>query len=189
MALWRVFVAGAVLAVVVTAHATVVVQPELAILARGADAVVHAVVERTGTQMGFNASTAPWSVAELRVLSWLSGHKGERLWIRDPGAIWRNGGRPLVGAAVYTPGEEVVVFLRRDAGRYFRTHNLGAGKLVVRREGPHAMVMQDLRELSVLVPPPPGEAAPSTIAQGERRVLAPLHDVLAQLQLLLGVTP
>ena len=157
-------------------------------MAREADAVVHAVVERTGTQMGYNASTSPWSVAELRVLQWLAGGEGERLWIRDPGAVWANGGRPLLGSAVYTPGEEVIVFLRRDVGRYFRTHNLAAGKLVVRREGREAMVTQDLREVSVLVAPPKGaltERDRSAIAKGQQRALAPLQDVLAHLQLAL----
>jgi hypothetical protein len=163
------------------AHATLIAQVDLARLARDADAVVHGVVERTGTQMAYNASTSPWSVTQLRVLQWLSRGEGERLWIRDPGAVWANGGRPLSGAAVYTPGEEVIVFLRRDVGRYFRTHNLAAGKLVVRREGREAMVMQDLREVSILVAPPN-----STIAKGEQTTLAPLHDVLAQLQFLLG---
>ena len=85
------------------ARATVIAQVDLATMAREADAVVHAVVERTGTQMGYNASTSPWSVAELRVLQWLSGGEGERLWIRDPGAVWANRGRPLLGAAVYAP--------------------------------------------------------------------------------------
>ncbi len=153
-------------------------------MAREADAVVHARVERTGTQMGYNASTSPWSVAELRVLQWLSGGEGERLWIRDPGAVWSNGGRPLLGAAVYTPGEEVIVFLRRDVGRYFRTHNLAVGKLLVRREGRGAMVMQDLREVSVVAPPNGALARRdrSAIAKGEQRALAPLQNVLAELQ-------
>jgi hypothetical protein len=95
--------AAAVVLVVVasTARATIIVEPELATMAREADAVVHAVVERTGTQMDYNASTSPWSVAELRVLTWLSSGDGERVWIRDPGAVWANGGRPLQGAAVF----------------------------------------------------------------------------------------
>jgi hypothetical protein len=174
--------AAAVLVVVAnTARATVIVEPELATMAREADAVVHAVVERTGTQMAYNASTSPWSVAEPRVLTWLSPGEGERLWIRDPGAVWVDGGRPLQGAAVHTPGEEVIVFLRRDIGRYYRTRNLAAGKLGVRRDR-SAMVMQDLRELSIIGT----ERASGMIANGELRVLAPLHDVLGQLQFLLG---
>ena len=76
------------------ARATVIAHVELATMAREADAVVHAVVERTGTQMGYNASTSPWSVAELRVLQWLSGGEGERLWIRDPGAVCATAGKP-----------------------------------------------------------------------------------------------
>jgi hypothetical protein len=99
--------------------------------------------ERTGTHMAYNASTSPWSVVELRVFRWLTAGEGERLWIPDPGAVWGNGGRPLLGAAVYTPGEEVIVFLRRDVGRYFRTDNLAAGKLEVRRDSREAMVVQD----------------------------------------------
>jgi hypothetical protein len=178
-------------AAVSTARATVLVQPDLAALARGADAVVHAVVERTGTQMAYNASPAPYSVTQLRVLRWLSRGQGERVWIRDPGAVWRNGGRTVVGAAAYARGEEVIVFLQKDAGKYFRTYDLAAGKLVVRRDGAEPVVEQDLREVSVLVATPRrGAVAESTdssaIASGERTVLASLSDVLAQLQGLLG---
>ena len=182
--------AAALAMTVGSARATIIVHMDLAMMARGTDAVVHAVVERTGTQMAYNASTAPWTVAELRVLQWLSGGEGERLWIRDPGAVWANGGRPVVGAAVYTPGEEVIVFLRRDVGRYFRTHNLAAGKLVVRREGRQAVVEQDLREVSVLDAPRQSALAErdrsTGITPGQRKALAPLGDVLAQLQVLLG---
>jgi len=182
--------AGAVLAIAVgSARATIIAQTDLAALARGADAVVHAVVERTGTQMAYNASTAPLSVAELRVLSWFSGGEGKRLWIRDRGAVWTNGGRALMGSAVYKPGEEVIVFLRKDVGGYFRTYNLAAGKLIVRRDGEQPMVEQDLQAVSVLSAPRQGALAEpgcSVIAPGERSVLAPLSDVLSQLRGLLG---
>jgi hypothetical protein len=60
--------------------------------------------------MAYNASVAPFSVAQLRVLRWLAGGAAERIWIRDPGAVWANGGRPVLGAAVYSSGEEVIVF-------------------------------------------------------------------------------
>lgn len=192
----RIGLSGVALALVVaaavsTARATVLVQPDLATMARGADAVVHAVVERTGTQMAFNASPAPYSVTELRVLRWISRGQGERVWIRDPGAVWRNGGRTVVGAAAYARGEEVIVFLRKDAGKYFRTYDLAAGKLVVRRDGEEPVVEQDLRDVSVLLATPrqgtlAEPAGSSAIASGERAVLASLRDVLAQLQGLLG---
>jgi hypothetical protein len=140
--------------------------------------------------MGYNASTAAWSVTQLRVLRWLSGGQGERLWIRDPGAVWLNGGRPVEGAAVYERGEEVLVFLRRDAGRYFRTYNLAAGKLIVRRDGEdEPMVEQDLQPVSVLVAPsrqPLVGPAGSAIVAGERQKLAALRHVLAQLQAAIG---
>jgi hypothetical protein len=188
--------AALVAAAVSTARATVLVQPDLAAMARGADAVVHAVVERTGTQMAYNASHAPYSVTELRVRRWLSRGEGERVWIRDPGAVWRNGGRTVVGAAAYARGEEVIVFLRKDAGKYFRTYDLAAGKLVVRRDGEEPVVEQDLREVSVLVDTegrgPLAEStnssphSSSAFASGERTVLASLRDVLAQLDALLG---
>jgi hypothetical protein len=186
---------AAVLAVAIRpARATTIAETDLAALARGADAVVHAVVERTGTQMAYNASVAPFSVAQLRVLRWLAGGAAERIWIRDPGAVWANGGRPVIGAAVYSPGEEVIVFLRKDAGGYFRTHNLAAGKLLVRRDGAQPVVEQNLEEVSVLVESKqkalaePASSA-SAIARGQRKVLAPLSDVLSQLQVLLGASP
>lgn len=182
---------AALVALVSTARATILVQPDLAAMARGADAVVHAVVERTGTQMAYNASPLPYSVTQLRVLRWLSRGNGERVWIRDPGAVWRNGGRTVVGAAAYARGEEVIVFLRKDAGKYFRTYDLAAGKLVVRRDGEEPVVEQDLRAVSVLVATPrTGPLAEpsdnSAITSGERTVLASLRDVLAQLHGLLG---
>jgi hypothetical protein len=171
------------------AHATTLAEADLAAMVCGADAVVHAVVERTGTQMAYNASTAPWSVAQLRVRRWLAGGAGERIWIRDPGAVWANGGRPVIGGAVYSPGEEVIVFLRKDVGGYFRTHNLAGGKLLVRRDGEQPVVEQNLEDVSVLVAAQLtalAEPAPSAVAQGQRSVLAPLAEVLSQLEVLLG---
>lgn len=165
-------------------HATTLAHADLASMARDADAVVHAIVERAGTQMAYNASTSSWSVAELRVLRWLSVGQAERIWIRDPGAVWKNGGLSVAGAARYKLGEEVIVFLREDAGKYFRTHNLAAGKLTVRRAGPDtmpdAMVEQDLRQVSVIA------AGDGTIATGERHRLGPLRGVLTRLEHLLG---
>jgi hypothetical protein len=115
------------------AHATLIAQVDLATLARDADAVVHAVVERTGTQMAYNASTSPWSVAQLRVLQWPSSGEGERLWIRDPGAVWANRGRPLLGAAVYTAAWNVrmATSLGRPCRVYFER---AIGQLTQRRE-------------------------------------------------------
>ena len=76
-ATWCLLAGAAVLAMAGgSARATIIAQTDLPATARGADAVVHAVVERTGTQMGYNASTAPWSVTQLRVLRWLSGGQG-----------------------------------------------------------------------------------------------------------------
>jgi hypothetical protein len=57
-------------------------------------------------------------------------------------------------------------------------------KLEVRRDSRGAMVVQDLREISVLVAAPQGG-----IAQGQPRELAPLHDMIAQLEYLLGARP
>ncbi|MDH5675660.1 MAG: hypothetical protein OEZ06_26285 [Myxococcales bacterium] len=181
---------AAVFALSVTpTHATTIARTDLAALARDADAVIDAVVERTGTQMAYNASTFPWSLAQLRVLRWLAGGEGDRVWVRDPGAVWSNGGRPLSGSAVYSPGEEVVVFLGKDVGPYYRTHQLGAGKLVVRRDGEQAVVEQDLQDVSVLVArqaPALAEPPFDAIVPGQRRVVGPLLDVLQALQTLLG---
>src|SRR5690348_13845724 len=96
-------------AAITPARATTLAQTDLATMAREAEAVVHGLVERTGTQMAYNASAAPWSVAQLRVLRCWKRCGAERVWIRDPGAVWVNGGRPVIGAAIYNPGEEVLV--------------------------------------------------------------------------------
>lgn len=167
--------AVAVLAVaLMPARATTNIEADLTTMARDADAVMHAVVERSGTQMAYNASAAPWSVAELRVLHWWKGSGGRRIWVRDPGAVWANGGRPVIGAAIYRAQEEVLVFLREDEGGYYRTHNLAAGKLLLRREGEQTVVEQDLGDVSIL-------EERGSISQSRRRVLGSVPNVLSQL--------
>jgi len=119
------------------AAATVMVELLLEDMARDADAIVHGSVEQSGTQLALQTHGAPepYTVTTLRVRTWFKGAGAERIVIREQGGEWQGGGRWIDGTPWYRPGEEVVVFLRRDPERpdYYRTYGMVQGKFVVRQ--------------------------------------------------------
>jgi hypothetical protein len=119
------------------AAATVVEHLSLERLAEGADAVLLGVVERSGVRLELTSrGLEPWTRTTLRVRQWIAGGDGaSRVTVAELGGEHKNGGLRIAGTPQYRPGEEVLVFLRRDpahAGAY-RTYGMAQGKLVIRR--------------------------------------------------------
>ncbi|NOY90913.1 MAG: hypothetical protein GXP55_06840 [Deltaproteobacteria bacterium] len=135
------------------ARATVMVEVSLDDMARDADAIVRGTITRTGVRLEFEAGRLePYSSSELRVSEWLAGGTGDRLVIRERGGEWQGGGHWIDGTPQYRVGEEVIVFLQRDAdqpGRY-RTYAMAQGKFVVLRgvPGTGGQVRRDLEGMS-----------------------------------------
>jgi hypothetical protein len=202
---WAVaLVAALVVLTDTTARATLMIELGLEELVLGSDAIVHGVVERTGTQMATAGSATPYSVARLRVREWLGGDGGATVTLREPGAYWRGGGSRIDGAPSYRVGEEVIVFLAYDVNDFYRTYSMVQGKFVVRREGPApALVERDLRAVTFLrwlspgAPPPPdaktAEREPSRVVTafepGARTPSEPLELFLTRIRALAGARP
>lgn len=134
------------------AGATVLVEMPLEDMVRDADAIVHGVVERTGTQMLVSADAfEPNTVSVIRVRSWLKGEGGSTVRIREIGGVWQGGGLRIDGTPRYAPGEEVIVFLeRRPEDGSYRTYGMVQGKFVVMHgvPGVPSSVQRDLDGVS-----------------------------------------
>jgi hypothetical protein len=118
----------ALLAVASPALAAQAVAASVEELARSSDLVVRGRVVST---------TARWSegriytYAEIQVASTLRGKAQERLTAVTPGGVVDDLGQRVDGAATFTTGEEVVLFLGRPDGGRYRVNGLGQGKFVV----------------------------------------------------------
>lgn len=115
-------------------QATVMVEIPIEDLIRDADAIVHARVTRTGTQMVLRqGAMEPQTLSELRVQRWLKGTGPETVTVRELGGEWQGGGLRIDGYPRYAPGEEVIVFLERhpEHPSDYRTYQMVQGKFVV----------------------------------------------------------
>jgi len=142
----------AVLGQAESARATVMVEVSLEDMARDADVIVRGTVTRTGVRMRFEEGRLePYTSSELRISDWIAGAGGERLVIRERGGEWQGGGHWIDGTPQYRVGEEVVVFLRRDAAEgSYRTYAMAQGKFIVLRgvPGTSGQVRRDLEGMS-----------------------------------------
>ncbi len=140
---------GWVIAVAAPVAATVMIEVPVEDMTRDADAIVHGVVQRSGTQMQLqNGRMEPRTVTQLRVREWIKGGGSDLVTIREIGGEWQGGGMWIDGTPRYAPGEEVIVFLRRapssepasragsQASAFYRTYGMAQGKYVVTRGVP-----------------------------------------------------
>jgi hypothetical protein len=118
----------ALLAVASPALAAQAVAASVEELARSSDLVVRGRVVST---------TARWSegriytYAEIQVASTLRGKAQGRVTAVTPGGVVDDLGQRVDGAATFTKGEEVVLFLGRPDGGRYRVSGLGQGKFAV----------------------------------------------------------
>ena len=140
------------LTLAVPARATVMVEVSLEDMTRGADAIVRGTVTRTGVRVQVGEGHAePYSVTEIAVSEWLSGHGNDHLTVRERGGEWQGGGVWIDGTPHYDAGEEVVLFLERNPnGRDFRTYAMAQGKFEVLRgvPGTPGQVRRDLEGMA-----------------------------------------
>lgn len=116
----------------IPAHATVMVEIPIEQLVFDADAIVHASVARTGTQLEtFDGHLEPHTIAELRVLGWIKGSGAEQLAIDELGGTVNGSGSWIDGTPRYREGEEVIVFLRRLPSGAYRTVGMEQGRFCI----------------------------------------------------------
>jgi len=124
----KLFALAAALATASPAVAAQAVATSVEDLARASDVVVRGRVIST---------TARWSegriytFAEVQVSASLRGTAPARITAITPGGVVGDVGQRVDGAAVFTSGEEVVVFLGRSQGGTYRVNGLAQGKFAV----------------------------------------------------------
>ncbi len=120
------------LLVAMPAAATVMVEIPMEDLVATSDAIVHAHVLRTGSQLEtYEGRLEPHTVTELRIDDWLKGDGEERITIDEIGGEVGGRGSWIDGTPRYAPGEEVVVFLRQLPSGAFRTVGMAQGRFDV----------------------------------------------------------
>src|SRR5690606_40827882 len=100
-------------------------------LAERADAVVWARVgPSTSRMVNRDGQLVAVTVTRLYPFEWLKGEGGAELTVVERGGSHPGGRTVVVGAPRFEPGEEVIVFLARDAGSY-RTLGMTQGRFEV----------------------------------------------------------
>lgn len=121
------------------ARATVMVEVPLETMIREADAIVVGVVEQVGARLVMRQDGAePHTITTLRVREWVKGSGGALVRIDELGGTVAQRSTRIAGTPEYTPGEEVVVFLRRTPEGALRTFAMVQGRFGIRRGVPGA---------------------------------------------------
>jgi len=136
-------------------------------LARASDAVVRGVVERQECRRGADGHRI-YTFVEIRTTAAWKGSPAAVVVVRVPGGTIGDEGQKALGAAAFSDGEEVVVFLER-AGEVHQVAGDSQGKFAVEGE----TARNDTRGFHLLERPLPAEerrAAEMPVAELERRV-------------------
>jgi len=110
MRLWALGVGLSVLAMVAGVSATVIVPADFTEMVNGSQMVVHGRVIDVRSQMVGDRRTIE-SVVTVSVEESIKGQSGTTVFVRVPGGLVGRYRRFMVGAPVFRPGEEVVLFL------------------------------------------------------------------------------
>lgn len=125
----KAFLLGALLCE--AALATTLVKADLAQLTRQSDVVVVGQVTRVGSRFTSDRQRIVTDT-EIAVSQAVKGEVQKTIVVMQPGGEVGDLGQKVAGVALFTPGEEVVVFLERRGERYFVV-GLGQGKYKVQR--------------------------------------------------------
>ena len=110
MRLWALGFGLSLLAMVAGVSATVIVPADFAEMVNGSQMVVHGRVVDVRSQMVGDRRTIE-SVVTVSVADSIKGDAGSTVFVRVPGGLVGRYRRFMVGAPVFRPGEEVVLFL------------------------------------------------------------------------------
>jgi hypothetical protein len=110
-----------------------------------------------------------YTYAEIQVAGSLRGTAPARLTAVTPGGVVGDLGQRVDGAAVFVPGEEVVLFLGRPQGGLYRVSGLGQGKFTVEGKGARPDTAR-IDFVATEVPAGERRAEPMPVAELERRV-------------------
>jgi hypothetical protein len=151
----RSFVVLALLLAATPAVAAQAVAVSVEELARASDAVVRAQVTSTRAQLSEDGLRI-YTTVELRRDEVIAGDVPRRPRVVVPGGVIARMGQRVDAAPSFTPGEQVVVFLRRAGADTFRVTGLAQGKFTVTG----GVATPDLSQLTFIQTP---------VRAGERR--------------------
>jgi hypothetical protein len=137
------------------AGATVMVEVGIEDLALSAQLVVRGTVVRRGTRVVLRGDVAePETHVWIEVAERIVGDDDARVvHVREPGGDLPDAEVRVSGSPSYEPGEEVVVFLVRDAGArgVYRTLHMTQGKFHVQPRGKaEPLVWRDLSDVALV---------------------------------------
>ncbi|NOY91531.1 MAG: hypothetical protein GXP55_10045 [Deltaproteobacteria bacterium] len=143
---------GTSLLVPTVSRATIMERVSLAELTHQASAIVIGRVESSGVRLAVRGQgLEPQTVSRLSVSQWLLGGPAPSVSIREIGGVSDQIAMRIEGTPSYRPGEEVLVFLCRDAEHVndFRTCGMAQGKFTIVRglPGVPSVAWRDLSEL------------------------------------------
>jgi len=121
-------------------------------LSREASAIVIGGVSSSGVRLAMRAQgLEPQTVSTVRTSQWLRGEPTAMVSIRELGGVTDDVAMHIEGTPSYRPGEEVLVFLCRDAEHRndYRTCGMAQGKFTIVRgvPGMPSVAWRDLSEL------------------------------------------
>jgi len=152
--------AAALLLAAPAARASVVLPASVETLARRADLVVRARAERSVAAASADGKQIH-TVTTLRGAERLKGEAGEVIEVRTPGGTLGEITQVVHGAPSFTQGEEVVLFLRREAAARFTVHGLSLGKFEIVRAADGAAVVRQRFAAGLELLEPDGRIAPA----------------------------
>jgi hypothetical protein len=143
---------GTSLLVPTVSRATIMERVSLRELSREASAIVIGRVSSSGVRLAIREQgLEPQTMSTLRTSQWLRGEPTTSVTIRELGGISDDVAMHIEGTPSYRVGEEVLVFLCRDAEHIndFRTCGMAQGKFTIVRGAPGmpAVAWRDLSEL------------------------------------------
>jgi hypothetical protein len=114
-------------------------EPEMV---KAAVAIVHGRVAKVQPRL----ESSGWVVTDvtLEVTAMLKGQKQSTVVLTQMGGTFGGMTTRVPGTSVYTPGEEVVVFLEQGGNGTLCEMGVGAGKFVVTRQGGQVLVQRRL---------------------------------------------
>lgn len=148
------------------------------------DAVVRGRV--VGSTAKMNAAAGRISTfTEVEVIEAIKGAPGKKVTVLQPGGVVGGIGQSVAGAARFTPGEEVVLFLQRspDGAPAFLVLGMSAGKVRLEKRLDTLRAVRDLDGIAFADPVPP---RPAGQAPAPSRVKVVSSEDLGDANLLLG---
>ncbi|MCU0695592.1 MAG: hypothetical protein MUC96_03560 [Myxococcaceae bacterium] len=132
-----------------TASATVVLAMSMEEMTARVPVVVRGTVHRVDPQWT-EGRTGIWTYAEVVVKESLKGGTRTTVLVKQPGGTMGEVSMRVAGAAAFTPGEDVVLFLEPavDEANTFVLHSMAASKVTLQNRRGVQVALRDLSGLS-----------------------------------------